>query len=354
MPNSFSGAATPPPFSSSVEVVRRLRLAPGDDAVMLGAHVLYLRQLQHAVLLRLVERVAGGVGVHVHLERLVVLADDKAVADAVEERAVRREVDVGIGLAHDEHRVEGESYVLRVENVKGALPLVLDLDRAVGGDDLPAQGGEDRAEYDHVALAARVDDARLFQHGVEVYRVGQRVVSGGDGAFKRMLQRGTGVRRLCRRLGREAGYGEYGAFGGLHDRLVRRVNTVVERAGKFHRARGLHALEALCDAAEQQRQYNAGVAARAAQQFGRNAVRRLVDGCEAALSQLVGGVVEREAHIRAGVAVRHRENVQLVYLLYICVERRVRAQYHLFERGGVDIIFQVKVPPGAYPIIVSI
>ena len=70
--------------------------------------------------------------------------------------------------------------------------------------------------------------------------------------------------------------------------------------------------------------------------------------------QLVGGVVEREAHIRAGVAVRHRENVQLVYLLYICVERRVRAQYHLFERGGVDIIFQVKVPPGAYPIIVSI
>ena len=321
---------------------------------MLRAHILYLCQLQHAVLLRFVERVAGGVGVHVHLERLVVLADDKAVADTVEERAVGREVNIRIALAHDEHRVEGKGDVLRVENVKGALSRVLDLHRALRGDDLPAQGGEDSCEHDHIALAARIDNARLFQHGIEVYRVGKRVAAGGDGALKRMLQRCAGIRRLCRRLGREAGDCEYGALGGLHDRLVRRVHAVVERAGKFHRARRFHTFQALCNAAEQKREDNAGIAARAAQQPGRNAVRRLVDGCKAALSQLVCGVVERKAHIRAGIAVGHGENVQLVYLLYIRVERRVRAQYHLFERGGIDIIFQTKVPPGAYPIIVSI
>ena len=81
-----------------------------------------------------------------------------------------------------------------------------------------------------------------------------------------MLKRRARVRRLRRRLRREAGDGEYGALGGLHDRLVRRVHPVVECAGKLHRAYGLHALEALGNAAEQKRQYYAGVAARAAQQ----------------------------------------------------------------------------------------
>ena len=145
---------------------------------MLRAHVLYLRQLQRAVPLRLVERVARGVGMHVHLERLVVLAYDKAVAYAVEERAVRREIDVRVGLAHDEHRVEGKGDLLGVKNVKGALPRGTDLDLALGRCDLAAQGGEDGDEYDHVALAARIDNARLLQHGVEIYRVGKRVASG--------------------------------------------------------------------------------------------------------------------------------------------------------------------------------
>jgi hypothetical protein len=73
-PNSFSGAA----------LVSSLRGLVLHQLVVLGAHVLYLGGFQRAVFLGFGQRVAGDVGVDVHLEALVVLADDQAVADAVE------------------------------------------------------------------------------------------------------------------------------------------------------------------------------------------------------------------------------------------------------------------------------
>ena len=312
---------------------------------MLRAHVLYLGKLQHAVLLRLVQRVAGGVGVHVHLERLVVLADDKAVADAVEVGPVCREIDVGILLAHDEHRVEGEGDILRVENVKGAALGRVYLALLRRGDDLPAQRGEHGADDDHIAHAARVHDAGLLEHGVLIYRVGKRVLAGLYGAHEHVFKACPGLGGLDRGGGGQTRHREDGALGRLHDGLVRRVHAVGHSPGKFDGPGGLRALEALGDAAEEKRQNDAGIAARAAQQGGGDAVRRLVHGDEAALAQLSRRVAESQAHVRAGVAVGNGEHVEFVYLLYIRPERRVRTQYHLFERGGINIIFQLKVPP---------
>ena len=329
----------------SLKIVGALRLAPGDKVVVLGAHVLYLGKLQCAVLLRLVERVAGGVGVYVNLERLIVLTDDKAVADAVEIGAEGVKVKLALALAHDEHRVKGKGNLLGAENVKGRLLRHIELGGRVGRHDLTAQRGEHGAENDEIALAARVDNARLFQHGVEVHGVGQRVLAGLDGADEHVFKACPGLCRLNSRAGGEAGDGENGTLGGLHNGLVRRVNARGHGRGEFHAVSSLRALEALGDAAEQKREDNAGVSARAAKQGGGHAVCGLVDGGELALAQFGGGVVESEAHVGAGVPVRHGENVELVNGLYICMERRVRAQYHFFERGGINIFFQICLPP---------
>ena len=71
-------------FLNGVQVVGGLGLAARRQIRRLGAHILDLGQLQRAVLLGLVQGVAGGVGVDVHLEGLIILADDQTVADAAQ------------------------------------------------------------------------------------------------------------------------------------------------------------------------------------------------------------------------------------------------------------------------------
>ena len=176
----------------------------GKNIVMLGAHVLDLRKLQRAEILRLVEGVAGDVGVDMDLEGLVVLADNKAVAYAREILAQRLKVNIGVMLAHDEDRVEREGDILRVEHIESAA-LLLGLDdliNALGSGDLPAVGGEHRADDVHIALTAGVDDSGLLEHGVLVHGLGQSVVTGLDGAVKAAFKACARVRRFdggCRR-----------------------------------------------------------------------------------------------------------------------------------------------------------
>ena len=325
---------------------------------MLGAHVLYLCKLQRTVLLRLVERVAGDVGMDVNLEGLVILADDQRVAYAVEVGAQRVEIDVGVVLADDVHRVEREGDVLGVEHLERGLflDLSLRLCGAHGSRDLAAQGGEHRLEYRHKAHAARVHNSGLLQHGVEVHGVLQRLFARSDRALERAFKACARVRGLYGCGGGKAGNGEYGALRGLHNCLVCRVHAVGQRAGEFRRACGLDALEAAGYPAEQQRQDNAGVAARAAQQRGCDAGGRGVDCVEALFPQLGGGAVHGKAHVGAGIAVGDGENVKIVDYLNIVAERGVRAEHHFLERRSVNIFSQVKHLRGklAYPIIVSI
>ena len=94
-----------------IQVVGALGLAPGGHGLVLGAHILDLCQLQSAVLLGLGQGISGNIRMHMDLERLVVLTDDQAVADGAEigPQGLNRGV---FPLAHDEHRVKGESDLL--------------------------------------------------------------------------------------------------------------------------------------------------------------------------------------------------------------------------------------------------
>ena len=94
-----------------LQIVGALRLAARGKVLGLRAHILDLGKLERAVSLRLGERDARGVGVNVDLERLVVLADHKAVADAVQKLAERLDGAV-VDAADDEHGVEGKGDVL--------------------------------------------------------------------------------------------------------------------------------------------------------------------------------------------------------------------------------------------------
>ena len=314
---------------------------------MLGAHVLDLRKLQRAEILRLVEGVAGDVGVDMDLKGLIVLADNKAVAYAREILAQRLKVNVGIMLAHDKDRIEREGDILRVEHIEStALLLGLDdLVHVLGSGDLTAVGGEHRAEDVHIALTAGVNDSGFLEHRVLVHGLGQSVVTGLDGAVKAAFKARAGVRRFDGGSCRHARDGKDGALGGLHNGLIGCVDAVLHRTGELLCAGGIEPFEALGDAPEEQGEDNAGVAARAAEQRGSHAVRRRGYRIEFFLLKLRRGLIHSQRHIGTGIPVGHRENVEVVYRLNIGMERCVGAEYHLFEGSGVYIISQLNVPP---------
>ena len=111
---------------------------------------------------------------NVDFESLVVLADDERIADAVEEAAER--LNAASALADDEHGVEREGDVLFVEH--GEIGLLLCILFGELGALLAAQGAEHTAENQQEALAARVDDAGLFEDGVLVDGIVERGVRG--------------------------------------------------------------------------------------------------------------------------------------------------------------------------------
>ena len=114
------------------------------------------------------------------LPNVVVALDDERIADAVEEAAER--LNAASALADDEHGVEREGDVLFVEH--GKIGLLLCILFGELGALLAAQGAEHTAENQQEALAARVDDAGLFENGVHVSRLRERDLALGDGLLE--------------------------------------------------------------------------------------------------------------------------------------------------------------------------
>ena len=247
-----------------LQIVGALRLAARGKILGLRAHILDLGKLERAVSLRLGERDARGVGVNVDLERLIVLADHKAVADAVQKLAERLDGAV-VDAADDEHGVEGKGDVLVADGGEVRLVArgVLVLERGHG---LAAQRREHSLQDHKEALAARVHNAGLLEHGIHVYGLTQRLLALCDGLLNDVLHAvflGAGRHRAVRG---EAGNGEDRALGRLHHRVVGSAHALLHGGGKGAAVRGDAALEALGHSAEEQRENDAGVAARAAQQ----------------------------------------------------------------------------------------
>jgi len=184
------------------------------------------------------------------------------IADAIEEAAER--LNAASALADDEHGVEREGDVLFVEH--GKIGLLLCILFGELGALLAAQGAEHTAENQQEALAARVDDAGLFENGVHVSRLRERDLALGDGLLDDVLDAVVLLGRVHGALGSETRNGQDRALGGLHHGVIRRGDTLLKRGGKRRAVGLLAALELLGDAAEEKRQNDAGVAARTAQQ----------------------------------------------------------------------------------------
>ena len=328
-----------------VKIIGADDLFAGRVLVGLNDHVLDLGNLKRTVLLTLVQRVARDVRVDVNLENLVVVADNQAVADAVEIGAQRFQIDVGRLLAHNVDRVESKGDILsRVVFGRVVVHDLLNAHLILGRKNLALQRREHRLEDDHVAHAARVHDPGLLKHRVEVESVGQSLVARGDRGLKGLLKTRLVVRGFDRGLGGQARDREDGPLGGLHDGLVGGVDALLQGGGKALCVGLMQPFELAGDPAKQQAQDDAGVSARGPQKSGGHAVGGGGDGGKLALSQLHGGLLHGEPHVRAGVAVRDGEDVQVVDDLHVGLQRGVGTQDALLEGRGVYHISQVINP----------
>ena len=315
-----------------LKVVGGLGLAAGGELLGLRAHVLDLRKLERAVLLRFGQRLARNVGVNVDFESLVVLADDERIADAVEEAAER--LNAASALADDEHGVEREGDVLFVEH--GKIGLLLCILFGELGALLAAQGAEHTAENQQESLAARVDDAGLFENGVHVSRLRERDLALGDGLLDDVLDAVVLLGRVHGALGSETRNGQDRALGGLHHGVVRRGNALLKRCGERRAVGLLAALELLGDAAEEKRQNDAGVAARAAQQRRRRDRGGLIDRRGLDLLELLRRGLDGKTHVRARVAVGNGEYIQIIDSLLCLCDGDGAEEQHLLEHGTID------------------
>ena len=310
---------------------------------MLHAHVLDLGEFERAVFLGFAERVAGDVRMDVDLERFVVLADDEAVADAVEIETQRLERDVGRGFADDKDRVEGKGDILRIE--LGKVCLLVYGGGLVRDDVVALQAAEHALEDNHEAHAARVDNAGLFEHGILVDGIVQRGLRHGDGGGEDGFDAAILCGKVARGIRRKAGDREDRALGGLHDGLIGGLDAGGQRGGKIAAVGLLQALERLGKAAEQQREDDAGIAARTAQQRGGRDVGGFGERDVRLAAKLGRGCAEGHAHVGAGVAVRHGENVQFVDLLLFKLDGSRGGADHAAKGRAVKSLSQKETPP---------
>ena len=329
-------------------------LASGHLAVLL-AHVFDLHLEQRAVGKRFGQDRAGDVRMDVDFYDLVVVHDDDAVAQGLKEAAQQGGL-LAVLTSADELRAVGEGYLTRGEvgEIGPLLRLGLVFRRGLGGDEgLAAQDGERRLQDEDIALAARVHDAGTGENGVEVYRVSQSLDGGLHGAGEHELKVGAVLGELDGGARGHAGDGEDGALGGLHDSLVGGVHSVAHRGGIELGVGLLSALEPLGEAAEEQGEYDAGVASRAAEHGRGRAVRRGAEGGKALLRELRRRGAHGEAHVGAGISVRHGEDVQLVDELPVLFEGGVGAEDDILEHRRINKFSQEGQPPGLIFVSVS-
>ena len=167
-------------------------------------------------------------------------------------------------------------------------------------------------EDDHDALTAGIHNAGLFQHGQQVGGVLQSLLAGGHHHIPQgrhiLSAAGSGF------LGGNAGHGEDGALGGLHDGLVGTLNALLQSLDDVGGGSFLLAFQSLGETTEQQAGDNAGVAACAAQHGRSSGLGGLAHSAAVVQSlQLAHGSTHGHAHVGASIAIGNRENVQLVH-----------------------------------------
>ncbi len=255
------------------------------------------------------------------LDGLPVADDDHRLAEVFEPPAdlVRLEYFTGPRLDH-EHRLEPEG-VLEVRPGRGdprrprpGLPG----DRVGRGPALDLEEGP--LEQPEQALAAGVDDPRLAQDRQQVGRLGDRPLGRQDRSPEDRLDVRVVPGRLESRVGGLPNHGQDRALDRVADRRVGQLRSAGEGLGKIGTAHLALALEGLGQTATDLRGDHARVAPGSHQgpqaERGRDLFGRAVHDELGFLE----GDPDGGQHVRAGIAVGHGEDVELVDLVDVAFE----------------------------------
>ncbi len=252
------------------------------------------------------ERLAGIVGVDVDLQRRVVADDEQRVAELLQLAFER--VGVEVLALDDEDGAVPELRELLMDRVEAEL--LLELGRL--GQRLARQRGVDPADDLDEPRRAGVDDARLLQHRQHVARLRDRVVAARDDRRE--------VATVLGRVGHRADRGQHRPL----DRLLHRAVRGVARRAKH--LREVVALgERVAGAARDLREDHAGVAARAHQRRAGDLVREPGAVVGAVFLKRLVDRAHGQRQVRAGVAVGHGIDVQVVDPAAVRLDRRARA-----------------------------
>ena len=170
-------------------------------------------------------------------------------------------------------------------------------------------------------LPAGVHYPGFFQNRQQVGGVFQSFSRAGAGGFPNFYGIGPfllGFQSLSALLGGYPGHGKNGALRGFHHSLISGVHAQLQRMDQLLRADLLFSLQTLGDPPEQQGKNDAGVSSRSPQHGGSGFFGGFPGGSGIGKGfQFLGSGADGHGHIGAGIAVRHRENVQLIYLLFV-------------------------------------
>ena len=312
---------------------------------VLQAHILHLHGDEGAVVNGLAQSLAGVIGVDMNLDDLIVVHQHQAVAQLAQEGTKLLGILVVLP-ADDELGAVGKGNVLGVEvgEVRSFLHR-----RRVGGrlchHILALNGGQHGLQGSEPALAAGIHNPRLLQNRVLVDGVCQGNLGLLHGGILNEFDEVILLRGLLRLGGSQSGDGENGALGRLHNRLVGRVHALLKRLCPQNAVTVGASLELPGDTPEQQGQNHAGVAPGTPEHSGSGNFRGSAQIRVIRLAQVSGGGGDGHGHIRAGIAVGHREHIQLVQGLLVVFNGGCRADNHSAQIRAVDCLFQDSFPP---------
>ena len=188
----------------------------------------------------------------VYLERLVVLADDKAVADGVKIHAKRLKRNVLVFLADNVNGIVGKGNVLgrKVCEVR----LLFGLAGGILRGNVVSLKARQHALQDHKkAHAACVHHAGLFEDRVLVDGILKRDLRGLNGACQYALEICILRGELSGSVRSQAGDGQDRSLRGLHDSLIGGLHACGQSIRKVLAACFQFSLEGLGKAPEQKR-----------------------------------------------------------------------------------------------------
>ena len=309
----------------------------GQSGVLL-LHVLDLDHLQSAVLDGLGQHHTGIVGVDMHLDDLLVVHEDHAVAqggDELLEGLGGTLTAEAVGLAHDALGAVGEGDGIGVELTEVGALIGFVIGALHGGHVVALQGSQHALEHGDKALSAGIHHVGLLQDGEHLGSLLQHLL----GTLQQALEEGLGValELLGLGLGDLGGAthdGQDGALGGLADGAVGLVGAAADGLGDILGIGGLQALEGLGHTAEEQGQDRARVTSCGAKQTVGHAGGGLGQG--AGLHLDLAGGLHGQGHIDARVAVGDGEYVQVVDLGLFGVQGIRGGGHHFLELLAIN------------------